>query len=69
MTDITWISAKAELGARRTSRGPGRTATLAGLWNRAVLEPLHRALDAGLRAGELRELGPASLADIGYRRG
>jgi hypothetical protein len=43
-------------------------ATLGALWVRAVVAPLHRALDAGLRAGELRELDAGTLADIGYRR-
>ena len=42
--------------------------TVGALWVRAVVAPLHRALDAGLRAGELRELGSAALTDIGYRR-
>lgn len=65
MTDTTWNSAKVEPAPGDALRASGM---LAGLWNRRVIRPLHRALDAALRAGELRELSPATLADIGYRR-
>lgn len=57
------------MDARQAGRSRGTPAPLAGIWKRRVIDPLHRVLDAGLRAGELRELGPAILADIGYRRG
>lgn len=44
------------------------TPRLAGNWRRTVLNSLHRALDAALRAGDLKHLGPATLTDLGYRR-
>jgi len=69
MTETTWTSAGTGIAARRETRGPAVVAAIADLWNRAVVAPLHRALDAGLRAGELRELGSGTLTDIGYRRG
>jgi len=69
MTETTWTSAGTGFSARGEARGPGVAAAFADLWNRALVAPLHRALDAGLRAGELRDLGSSTLTDIGYRRG
>ena len=66
MTGTTWTSTSTDLPARHGTQ-PG--ATLAALWRRAVTRPLHRVLDNALQAGELRELGPGTLTDIGYRRG
>ena len=66
MTGTTWIPASTELAPHREG---GMATFVIALWQRAVVRPLHRALDAGLRAGELRDLGPETLADIGYRRG
>ena len=43
--------------------------TLERLWRTWVTTPLHRYLDAGLRAGELGALDAATLTDIGFRRG
>lgn len=68
MSETTWTSASTGLATASGARATGIAATLGALWIRAVVVPLHRALDAGLRAGELRELGSATLADIGYRR-
>ena len=45
-----------------------RVGVLARLWARYVGAPLHRTLDAALRADELRELNAPMLADIGLRR-
>ena len=67
MTDTTWNPAGAAMTVDRTT--PRAAAAVAGFWTRHVTAPLHRALDAGLRAGELRELGAGTLEDIGYRRG
>ena len=61
MTGTTWIPASTELAPHRDG-GMGMLAI--ALWQRAVVRPLHRALDAGLRAGELRELGPETLAEV-----
>jgi hypothetical protein len=60
----TGLATASACGARATGIG----ATLGAFWARVVTAPLHRALDAGLRAGELRELDSGTLADIGYRR-
>lgn len=69
MTDTTWTSSSTGFPARHGARSPGPIAAKAGLWKRVLAAPLHRALDSALRAGELRDLGPGTLADIGYRRG
>lgn len=69
MSETTWTSADTGFSARGEARGPWVALAIADLWNRALVAPLHRALDAGLRAGELQDLGPSTLADIGYRRG
>jgi len=69
MTETTWTSAGTGFSARGEARGPAVAAVIANLWNRALVAPLHRVLDAGLRAGELQDLGSSTLADIGYRRG
>jgi hypothetical protein len=68
MSETTWTSASSGFATASGARASGRAATLGALWVRAVVEPLHRALDAGLRAGELRALDSGTLADIGYRR-
>lgn len=62
MTDTTWTHSMPP-AAPAMGGGP-----LARLWTARVTAPLHRALDAALRAGELRELDSATLADIGLRR-
>lgn len=46
----------------------GRVGALARLWASYVAAPLHRALDAALRADQLRGLNGSMLADIGLRR-
>lgn len=66
MSGTTWTSTSTHLSVPHGTR-PG--ATLAALWRSAVARPLHRILDNALQAGELRELAPGTLADIGYRRG
>ena len=63
MIESTWTSAVAESPSGRTAQ------TIERLWNAHVAVRLHRALDAALRAGELRTLDADTLADIGYRRG
>lgn len=63
MSETTWSSAIVDAPSRTTAR------TLGQIWKGWVSAPLHRALDAGLRAGELRTLDARTLADIGYRRG
>ena len=68
MSETTWTTARTGFSAAAGPRATGIAAAVGALWVRAVVAPLHRALDAGLRAGELRELGPDTLADIGYRR-
>lgn len=67
MTGTTWTSTGTRAAPRRSASTP--PAALAAFWHRVVVAPLHRALDAALRAGELEGLNPATLADIGYRRG
>lgn len=69
MTDTTWTYARIGIGRRAPARRAGIAAIMAGIWNRRLTAPLHRALDGALRAGELRDLGSHTLADIGYRRG
>ncbi len=68
MSESTWTSASTGFTTASGARATGIAATLGALWVRTVSGPLHRALDAGLRAGELRELDSAALTDIGYRR-
>ena len=68
MSDTTWTSANTGPATAWGARGTGTIAILGALWVRAIVAPLHRALDAGLRAGELRELDTGTLTDIGYRR-
>ena len=68
MSETTWTSASTGPATAGGAMATGMAATLGALWVRAVVAPLHRALDAGLRAGELRELDAGTLADIGYRR-
>ena len=68
MNETTWTSASTGLATACGARATGTATTVGALWVRAVVAPLHRALDAGLRASELRELDSATLADIGYRR-
>jgi hypothetical protein len=68
MSGTIWTSEDAGFDPRIETPGVGIVATLAGCWERAVAARLHRALDTALRAGELRELGSGTLADIGYRR-
>ena len=69
MSETTWTSAGAGFSDHVETGGIGMGAVLVGLWHRAVTAPLHRTLDTALRAGELRDLGSGTLADIGYRRG
>lgn len=62
MTETTWRSATAMARPARPMHAFGR------VWRERLLASLHRALDAGLRAGELAALDTGTLADIGYRR-
>ena len=68
MRETTWTSASTGFSNAPGARATGIAATLGALWARAIVAPLHRALDAGLQAGELRELDAGTLSDIGYRR-
>lgn len=62
MSETTWTSASDRATSGRSLRPP---ALAPARW---LAARLHRALDAALRAGELRELDARTLADIGYRR-
>lgn len=62
MSETTWTPTSNRLALRQPRRVPARG------WITRVAAPLHRVLDAALRAGELRELDAGTLADIGYRR-
>ena len=62
MIESTWTPAVAESASGPTNQ------TIERLWRAHVVMPLHRALDAALRTGELRTLDAGTLADIGYRK-
>lgn len=63
MNGTTWTATGTPVASRRGS------AAAPAVWHRRVLRPLHRLLDTALRARELEGLDPATLTDIGYRRG